>query len=284
MSNVPSAVLRQMEDAEAEHAETNTAEAEEVQAGYTESDTEQPEYQEPESRQADDWQQKYNVLKGKYDAEVPRLQAQVADLSDRVAFYSDMLSQKQQQQQEPEEKPRSWIDDLADEYDEDSSIVRAMREQEKTIKQLQSQLGGVAQSTAQTQQQRFYQSIEAKAPQWAALNNDAGFNSWLDSSGGYRRMAMNAAAQSMNADAVAALFNEYSAATPGAKPNKKAEQAKLVTPSNGGGSGDKPTQTAPVNLKEMTAKAEAMARRGKFKEADAIMAEIEQAGRIGNLA
>ena len=44
------------------------------------------------------WEQKFNVLRGKYEAEVPRLHAQIRELNDQI----QALAQRQEQQAAPE--------------------------------------------------------------------------------------------------------------------------------------------------------------------------------------
>lgn len=186
------------------------------------------------------WQQKYRTLKGMYDAEVPRLHAQVKELNHALAQVKQQLEAKPTATTQPTYQQSSLVteDDVeafgkdlievqrkvarevAMEFKAELDALKAENENLRTmVTQTGTQMGEVS----------FEQRLFQRVPNWAQLNNDPKWIAWLDEFDpmlrGPRRAAAQAAYNANDADGVAYyvdLFTQQNAA-----PVVDARQAEL---------------------------------------------------------
>lgn len=208
--------------------------AESEQSTKTEVKSEKP---------TEDFQQKYNVLKGKYDAEVPRLTRKLSEqqrktdqLEKMVGLLEERISMgKEQEEVKTEEKnvettQESVQSSVVSQEDIDSfgeplikfirKIVKGevkqsiVEELPAHIKQLSDEIGSLRGGLAKSDEERFYSDLHILAPMVDALNEDEGFNDWLDQlndelSGYTRRDFLNAALKELNVKKTAKFFTTY---------------------------------------------------------------------------
>lgn len=193
------------------------------------------------------WQQRYRTLKGMYDAEVPRLHAQVKELQQSMATLQAKLDTKPAEAA-PVKQPTSLVTDedveafgkdlidvqrkvareVAMEFKTEIEELRAEnRKLQEQIQQTGTQVGEV------TFEQRLYQMV----PDWAAINADPRWFAWLDEIDpmvrGPRRTMAQQVYNAGDVDGVAyyvKLFKDSVATTPTANP-KQAELERQVQPS-----------------------------------------------------
>lgn len=202
---------------------------------------------------ADDFRQKYNTLKGKYDAEVPRLYEQVRGLTAKLEELQAQLTEKEQNDEptKPEEKVSYVTDADREEFGEELIDVqrRVAREvaqeyeqqvktQTKVIDELRKQ---VNQTGSQVGEMNFTQRLYSLVPDFPQIDQDERWAEWLNEYDpilrGPRRIQAKTAYDSGDAEAVAhyvQLFKESLA--PGAdqqaeKQQRQTELEKQVTPS-----------------------------------------------------
>lgn len=161
----------------------------------------------PAAPPADDsWQHKYNVLQGKYNAEVPRLQKQLNETGDLLKEMRQRLSNTETmvaatrlaaQPPAPPAPPPPSEDLTAEEvgaYGDD--LVNAMRRIARVeagrivpaaVAPVVDRVAKVEQGTSQVQQtvsrssqQETLRLLAAAVPTWAELDKDQGFLAWLD--------------------------------------------------------------------------------------------------------
>ena len=124
--------------------EVKKAEPEEVKSADT-----------PPTDGEDDFKQKYNTLKGKYDAEVPRLHQQVKQLTEEISAFRKEMTVKKEEPAKPMEKVSLVTDADREEFGEDLLNVQRkvaqevahdyeekLEQQNKVIKELQDQIAG----------------------------------------------------------------------------------------------------------------------------------------------
>jgi len=189
---------------------------------------------------AEDFRQKYLVLQGKYNAEVPRLheanrqlQSQNADLGNRLQG----LEAKVQELSTPP-VPAADFAKIHAEYGDD--LTNVLKEQASTISQLkgvitqlQNGQAQVAQATQETVQDAFWRELRRVVPDWQALNSDQYFLAWLAEGDGLSGLSrydtMQVAFKRLDADGVARYFTSYKA---GLQPTQNAQQqlASQVSP------------------------------------------------------
>lgn len=273
----------------------------------------QPVQDTPQPPKVSDWEQKYNVLQGKYNAEVPRMAQAVRELKQA----NDELAQKVKELQDS--KPQAPVQtetfvnpDEIESYGADLLDVAArkakeqylplIRQLEGKIQTLEQQLQqgnkrveNVEQATTRSLRDTFFAHLDAKVPAWEQLNTDPGFLSWLDSVddlyGVSRRQMFNQAYERLDADRVARFFTAF--AGPGTKPAPQQNglapvvpKDELVAPSNTRGPTAPPTQQKSFSRAEIQTFYDRLrqgAYRGREAEAKRIEAEIFRAQAEGRL-
>lgn len=193
--------------------------------------------------EGEDWQHKYEVLKGKYDKEVPRLHREIKllkrekeDLLKRLALLESVVTNIQQQQRQAPQAPSQDIEDeelkrFAEEYPEVyKSVAKLLEKKLKTVEAtVQSQASMMA-------QQNFYSRLTALVPDWERLNTDPDFIDWLQEpegeTGFTRHQLMLMAFEKGDADRVASFFKRFIAQSQqdGSQSPYKARADKNVYP------------------------------------------------------
>lgn len=208
----------------------------------------------------DGYRHKYDVLEGKYRAEVPRLHARIRDLEGECVRLSDALSAATARPAEPApaapaETSASNIDAEAAEYGFDAETVKMLRklaraevaDDLKRVDNIERTATEIATERKAAAIQKHVDALTAAVPDWSALWADEdGFQPWLTATG--RRDPLLAADAAHNvsvmSDIFAAYKREHQQATPDTKPAASADLARHVEPDRGRATklpGEKPT-------------------------------------------
>ena len=188
----------------------------------------------------DAWSQRYHTLKGMYDAEVPRLHAQVRELNTQVQTLIGDLERIKVQQYETAKPSESLITeqdreafgpDLIDlmERTARSTVSNPQKELElvQEINKLKSQLNSVQEKQVVSDKDRFVNGLAEQVPDWESLNVNQGFLEWLqqiDPIYGFpRQVALTNAYENLEVTRVANIFNAYKSLVP-------SKQAKQLNP------------------------------------------------------
>lgn len=176
-----------------------------------------------------DWKQKYNVLKGKYDAEVPRLSQDVRDANTRINNLEDKLTGLATQTivEEPATSRTDFTPEEVADYGEDlldvigrkaRSIVEVeylpqMNTLNTEVASLRTKLGETGQKVGKFETNEVFAQLDASVKDWRAVNIDPKFHEWLDGvdpySGVTRKDLMLQAFDRKNAHQVGSFFNGY---------------------------------------------------------------------------
>jgi hypothetical protein len=175
------------------------------------------------------WEQKYHSFKGKYDAEVPRLHAQVRELNQQIqqliAENAEAKAKASMTQQEPskpslitEQDKEAFGPDLIDliERATESKISNFRQREEQLvnkIKELEGQLGNVSERQVMSDKDRFFMGLAQQVPDWEQINEDQGFLAWLQQVdpvyGVPKHTALTHAYESQDVLRVATIFKAY---------------------------------------------------------------------------
>lgn len=171
--------------------------------------------------QSEDWEHKYRVLQGKYNAEVPRLHQQVKQLAEENDFFKKKLELLESMVQEKFRKEEtSTVDDpdlktLQEDYPDIYKGVQKLL-QKYTPKEI------APKEDTKTQEMVFFTLLKQNVPDWEILNYDPDFLAWLSQPEGYSNMTrhqlMLDAFNRKDVHTVANYFNAYK--------NEKAQQAQ----------------------------------------------------------
>jgi uncharacterized coiled-coil protein SlyX len=196
----------------------------------------------------DEFKQKYSTLKGKYDAEVPRLHQQVRELTDQLnSIRKDIETVKKVESEKAKEKVSYITDADREEYGDDlidfqrrvakevsQDYETRFEQQEKVIAELRD---SVANTGDQVGEVSFSQKLNVLVPGFDQLDNDERWVAWLNEydpmSRGPRRDQAQNAFNTGDAEAVAhyvKLFRESVDPVVQGKSSRQSEIEKQVTP------------------------------------------------------
>lgn len=219
MAKIPAAIQKEIDAAE--EIERMLAEQSQPEASQ-ELPVETPPVEDPAPAPTDltpapveeTWEQKYRILQGKYDAEVPRLYAQVRELTDNLNQLSTRL---QSQLDASPVAPQSEVaPEDVEAFGEDLvNLARriAAAEADRRVSAAMQRVDQVEGRVQETEKDRFYTILSTRVPNWNDVNRDQGWLQWLGEydpiAGVNRQAALDSAANAMDADRVAAIFNSY---------------------------------------------------------------------------
>ena len=173
------------------------------------------------------WQQKYHILQGKYDAEVPRLHSQLKELNTQVQQLIEAKATAEAKATKAPEPVKSLVteqdkeafgSDLIDLIDRATeSKVSVLRDRETQlldeIEKLKGQLGSVSERQVVSHKDSFLMGLSQKVPDWESLNTDQGFLAWLSEVdpvyGLPRQVALTNAYENFDVNRVSNIFNSY---------------------------------------------------------------------------
>ena len=244
---------------EVKKKKTSKKKTEEVAADTEVEVLEEPPQDEPvleEAAPADDIQeevtdtfkQKYSTLKGKYDAEVPRLHQQVRELTEQMdAIRKDAEAAKKVEAEKPKERVSYVTDADREEYGDDlidfqrrvaqevsQESEERFEQQARVIEELREQ---VSNTGSQVGEVGFAQKLNNLVPGFDQLDNDERWVAWLNEidpmTRGPRRDQAQAAFNSGDAEAVAhyvSLFRGSVEPIANGKSDRETELEKQVAP------------------------------------------------------
>lgn len=203
----------------------------------------------PPVQQDEQWKQRYLTLKGKYDAEVPRLQNDIRDLKTRL----DAVVATPQKPAEPTPAPtpkaarvtekdaetfgadlldvikRQTEDALSESEARWKNVVDSLKTENAELK---AQVTGVTKNQAVTERQMFFSKLAQHVPDWETINTNEDFLGWLgepDPLSGYTRQDyLNNAFEQLDVVRTANIFKAFAALTPPAPVEKQQEQRSEV--------------------------------------------------------
>ena len=250
---------------------------------------------------ADEFEQKYKTLRGKYDAEVPRLHQQVRDLNGKL----DELAKSMEAKPEPPTKSKEKVSYVTDadraEFGEElidvqrrvaqevsQEYTERMEQQDAVIQKLQEQLAKTGNDVGEMS---FTQRLHSVVPDFAEIDNDERWVAWLNEHDpmlrGPRRDQAAAAFQAGDAEAVLHYVNLFkeSISEPETAPRqqRQTELEKQVAPNRSANSVR--TQSANQNSKIYSpkevdnawTKVRTLNTKGKYADAEKLEAELTAA-------
>jgi len=232
----------------------------------------EPEAPKPEATTSDDetWERRYKTIQGKYNAEVPRLNADLRDLRNQLATALTEIERIKEQKARPTEPAQPLVtdkdveafgSDLIDVIDRKAREVAAqmvgteMAELKAENQRLNDQLSGVTERQVSNDRRTYFAELARLVPDYEVLNVDEGFLGWLSEvdplSGLARQDYLTNAWNSFDFQRTAALFNAYKQMTappptPEPAPAVKQQLQRQVAPGT-----SKVSTTAPSNTTDL---------------------------------
>ena len=257
---------------------------------------------------SESFKQKYATLRGKYDAEVPRLHQQVKELTDQMnAIRHEAEAAKKAEAEKPKEKVSYVTDADREEYGDDlidfqrrvakeasQEYEDRFEQQAKVIEQLQQQISNTGNQVGEV---GFTQKLNALVPGFDQLDNDERWVAWLNEydpmTRGPRRDQAQSAFNSGDAEAVAhyvGLFREsINEPVANGKSDRQTELEKQVTPSRSAStvtnkSSSKDSRVySEKELNNAWTKIRTLNTQGKYDDAEKLEAELTAAHMEGRV-
>lgn len=175
----------------------------------------------PETRDAAYWRHRFDVLQGKYNAEVPALRKEVATLNEQLsaADKQNPGSAVQRAQEAMTDLTEAEIE----EYGPDlvnliKRVAGAASGSDGDVKEIKGELDQMREEKRQDAEARFWADLEMQVPDFRTVNADAAFHQWLTGvdqlSGQSRQQLLVSAQQALDPYRVAAVFKSFTAAAP----------------------------------------------------------------------
>ena len=264
--------------------------------------------------QDETFEQKYKTLQGMYNAEIPRLNSQLQEMTQRGQQMEQLIATMQATPAptpEPTPPPVSLLtEDEVEEYGESIDIMRKVSQEiagkyEQQLTDMQAkidQLQGtvmprveqLASQQAHSAEQSFWSDLANIVPDWQSINESEDFKTWLlevdPLSGLTRQTYLDDAQRNLDVKRVASFFTSWQSATGAvpAQPNRPAsELEKQVSPGKGrSGAAAKTSETktyTPQDITKFFEKVRTGGFEGKEKERDAIERDIFAAQSEGRI-
>ena len=252
------------------------------------------------------WQQKYKTLKGMYDAEVPRLHADVRELKSQVESLRRAAEAKPAEPVKPA-TPEKLVTD-ADVEAFGSDLIEVQRKVAREVAaEIRGELDAVKaeneklreQLTAtgnQVSEASFEQRLHRLVPDFEAVNADSKWIAWLNEIDpllrGPRMTVAQGAFNRGDAEAVAHYVNLFKAtlapAAPVEQTNSKSEElARQIQPTRSAASATVPTQNGKTysdsDVQKMFRRSIELSSKGQHDEARKLEAEIDLAYKEGRV-
>jgi len=241
-----------------------------------------------------DYEQQYRALKGKYDAEVPRLSRDLRDAREREQRATQELSDLRKEVNElrqkgeqanagAEQRKPAISDELRTQYareygDEFMDVVTAVAQDilEQRMQPLESRIDETRREVSEVgramNQREFFRELQQLVPDWEAINQEQDWLRWLAEydpmAGKTRQDALDEAYANLDYVRMAALFDAYKgtrSAKAGDRSPKTSQSPSVegqIEPGKRSGSAE-PTQTPRYSMDDWTQLQED-ARKGKY--------------------
>ena len=170
-----------------------------------------------ETRDATYWRHRFDVLQGKYNAEVPALRKEINTLNEKVST-TDRSSESAAQR--AHEAVAELTEAEVEEFGPDlvSLIKRVVGNigGSEDVEGIKSDISQLKDERQQDATARFWTDLEMQVPDFRAINADSAFHGWLAEydplSGKTRQDLLVSAQQALDPYRVAAIFKSFSGA------------------------------------------------------------------------
>jgi hypothetical protein len=252
---------------------------------------------EPEP-QEEKWEQKYKTLKGMYDAEVPRLHAQLKDIKAQMDSLRQAAEAKPVEQPKPAAKEKLVTDEDVQAFGADLIEVQrkvarevamefradldAMKSENEELRKMLAQTGN------QVSEASFEQRLHRLVPDFDQINLDPKWVDWLNEIDPLLRAPRKSIAQEAfnrgDAEGVAhyvSLFRQTTEPAAAPKSKAKTELERQIQPTRSAATAQTASPKGRIytdsDVRVMYQKAATLGAQGKLEEARKLEAEIDAA-------
>ena len=184
--------------------------------------SQEPEPKPEEAKPESYWENRFNVLQGKYNAEVPALQQKVHDLESQVQQrdrqIEELKTAQSQSSSDTSGIPEEQLEKFKDEFGEDLvDFVKRMTSRDTghnpKVDELERKVSQFEQEKRQNAEATFWTALKDLVPNYLTLNNDPAFHQFLagfdPQTGKQRQQTLSEAQQALDAGQVAGVFKAF---------------------------------------------------------------------------
>lgn len=189
----------------------------------------------------ENWEGKYKALKGKYDAEVPRLSADLREMRDQISALTAMQQKAAETPPEPAPKKDVVTEQDMTDYGEDliafvrkvaeNAAATAVGDLTPKLEQIQGQ---VVQSAQKQASNTVHSKLDTEIQDWRDINKSPEFLEWLAErdpyAGDYRKNLLVKAFDEGDAERVTAFFKGFLAERQAVTPNPTTQTEPAAQP------------------------------------------------------
>jgi hypothetical protein len=255
---------------------------------------------EPPAPAQDSWEARYKTLAGKYNAEVPRMAADnrtlkesVGTLTEQVGALTKQIAEQQSKiPMEPLIRPeeiQEFGEPLVDMARRAAKevVAQAQGPMQRELDATRTELTDLKKSAGEIQWQNFIDLVSSLCPDWAQINVNPDFLSWLDGvddfTGLPRQSLLDRAKDARDAPRVARFFQTWKQANQNRATDSRNALESQVVP-------DSSSRTVVPSGKQIYSRAQVKRfyddwRSGRLTDAQAIVieAELDAASREGRI-
>ena len=205
-----------------------------------------PEVKSEDTRDAKYWEHRFKTNNGIQEAEKQRLKNHITTLESRLSNLENQLKTVQTPPERPAEidikryvspeeietygkEMLSTVGRTVQTIAKETTDRRLNEEITKQVTPIKQQLEETQSKLLVAQQERFWEDVNHKVPNWVTINDDARFHDWLAGvdpfTGINRQILLTAAQQALDANRVVAMFTAFSQTTPA--PNRPSPEKVL---------------------------------------------------------
>lgn len=169
------------------------------------------------------WEHRFNVINGKYAAEVPALQRKVDTLTRDLDAANRQISELKaapSQSTNPGGLTDAQIEEAKEQFGDDvvtfiQQMIGSNRAPDNSskVEELQRELDAIKHKDQQKTEASFWTALKELVPDWQTVNQDQKFHAFLaqydPQTGTQRQQSLATAQQALDADGVAAVFNAF---------------------------------------------------------------------------
>jgi hypothetical protein len=236
------------------------------------------------------WKKKFDVLTGKYNAEVPRLAAELRETSASLKRALAEIEVLKTRAPAPESllKPEEIQEFGEPLIDVTRRVAREVaRGTESELAEVKRKLERFEVNETKNVEQKFYEELATAVPDWPVINDDEGFHAWLREvdpfAGKTRQQLLEDAEGARDAKRVANFFTNYKAGIAQEQATARSKLEEQIAPDSGTPSSAPPAKR--IWTRREIAAFYAQWRRGGIpsEKAVAIEAEIQKATLEGRI-
>lgn len=212
------------------------------------------------------WEHKYKTLQAKFDAEVPRLHAQVRELNANMLQLTREKEAATKVVATPAPSATVFSDQDKEVYGADllALLERSQKASQDQIQELKAKIAeqersvlSVEQQSAMQAEELFFRTVSAGVPDWEQINTDSAWVEWLSGrfpgANNTRQEMLNLSRQKLDAVSVTELFQAFKASVAKPVTSVASDLKRQVAPPKGGASSPAPADT---NAKRIWSSAE----------------------------